>query len=193
MVVRSWLLSREDWPGVGPWANGTVLMAERPRNVVLGRPDDLEENFDGEWRRGHCFTEEWHLRWHRLGTAVRLVGFGSVPERSEWGDPAAERSLEDLNAEPRSVVLWGQQEEGEEMWLELRIPNVMTPPTQHPSGHAPTEQMQLEAGQVRRVLQFVTYRSPDPSATDFHRYLGVGYARSDDEDTTFDVLGHPAA
>lgn len=192
MVARSWLLARENWTGLGAWAEESVVMAERPRDVVLGRPADLEENTGEGWSRGHCFTEAWHLRWRRLGTTVRLVGYGPVPTRGDWGEPDAERSLGDLDTEPRSAVLWGRQEEGEEMWLELRIPNVMMPPAQHPSGHDPPEQVRSGASHVRRVLQFVTYCSPGPGAMDFHRYVGVGYARSDAGDTTFEATEHPA-
>lgn len=191
MDVRSWLLPREDWLGVSARDKGLV-MAERPQQVVLGRPGDLP---DAEWPLGHCFTEEWHLRWRRLGDTVRLVGMGPVPGRPEWGDPDTEQSLAGEDATPRSAVLWSKQEEGEEMWLELRIPNLMTPPTQHPSGHEPPSGPEAMDGarHVRRVLHFVTYPSGDAATPDLHRYVGLGYGRSDANDTTFEPTAHPAA
>jgi hypothetical protein len=191
MVVRSWVQSREDWAGPEAGTDGALLMAERPRQVVLGRSEDLPVPEDG-WRQGHCFTPDWHLRWRRLGTSVRLVGFGPVPGRSGWGEPAAERSLDDLETTARSAVLWGKRQPGEQMWLELRIPNVMTPPTQHPQGHGPSDD---EVGEsvVRRVLQMVTYRVPGQDSGDFHRYVGLGYAPSGEEDETFEKPDHPIA
>jgi hypothetical protein len=78
------------------------------------------------------------------------------------------------------------------MWLELRIPNVMTPPEQHPRDHAPSADA-LDGTHVRRVLQMVTYRVPGPDQGDFHRYVGLGYAQSDEADTTFEEADHPIA
>jgi hypothetical protein len=74
------------------------------------------------------------------------------------------------------------------MWLELRIPNVMEPPTQHPEDHGAEASGDL----LRRVLHLVTYEAPGGAADVFHRYVGLGYARSDEEETTYDVLDHPA-
>ena len=193
MNVRSWLLSHDDWSAVGGLGglDEGLVMAERPRHVVLTRRGDLP---DADWRRGHCFTEDWHLRWRRLGDAVRLVGMWPVPDRSGWGEPDAEQSLTGEDATPRSAVLWGRQEEGEEMWIELRIPNLMTPPTQHPSEHEPGAPGLIDdADHVRRVLHFVTYSANGAAAPALHRYVGIGYARSDADDTTFEPEPHPAA
>jgi len=195
MIVRSWTRSFDDWAGLGPWADGALVMAERAEDVVLARASDLPE---GEWYRGHCFTADWHLRWRQMGERVRLVGLGPVPPQEDspqedslqedWPEPEAKRSLEDYDRTPRSLTLWGKRRPGEAMWLELRIPNVMAPPSQHPEEHRPGETDDL----LRRVLQVVTYEAPGGEDEVFHRYLGLGYAQSDDEETTYDVLGHPA-
>jgi hypothetical protein len=120
---------------------------------------------------------------------------GPVPDRTGWGETDAEQSLASEDATARSAVLWGKREEGEEIWLELRIPNLMTAPTQHPSDHEPSSGPEAMGGarHVRRVLHFVTYPAGDATTPDLHRYVGLGYARSDADDTTFEPTAHPAA
>ena len=185
MIAQSWTQPVGDWPGLGPWADDALVMAERAEDVVLARAADLPE---GTWYRGHCFTADWHLQWRRMGNAVRAVALGPVPAVNDWPDPIAEQSLEEYDTEARSLTLWGKRQPGDAMWLELRIPNVMRPPTQHPAGHG-TEQ---EDDLLRRVLHVVTYEGPGGDADVFHRYVGLGYVRSDDEETTYDVFDHPS-
>lgn len=184
MIARSWTHSSSDWPA-HKWADDALVMAERAEDVVLARASDLPA---GDWYRGHCFTADWHLRWRRMGRVVRAVGLGPVPVRSDWPEPDAKRSLEEFDAEARSLTLWGKRQPGEAMWLELRIPNVMEPPTQHPEDYGTNIPDEL----LRRVLQVVTYEGPGGEAEVFHRYVGLGYAQSDDEETTYEILDHPA-
>jgi len=185
MIARSWTRSLDNWAGLGPWTDAALVMAERAEDVVLARASDLP---DGDWYRGHCFTEDWHLRWRRMGSDVRAVGLGPVPVEGDWPEPDAERSLEEFDTEARSLTLWGKRRPEEKMWLELRIPNVMEPTSQHPEDHGAEASGDL----LRRVLHLVTYEAPGGEADVFHRCVGLGYARSDDEETTYDVLDHPA-
>jgi hypothetical protein len=162
-------------------------MAERARQVVLSRAEDAP---DEEWRKGHLFTEDWHLRWRRLGDRVRVVALGSdsstgdFPSTDSWGESEATRSLEDLDSTAREVVLWGRRQAGDEMWLELRIPNLMTPPEQHPRGHGEAHSDE----HVRRTLRVVAYREPDTGEAVMSRYVGIGYKETDADDRTFETL-----
>ncbi|MFB6274113.1 MAG: hypothetical protein ABEL51_14580 [Salinibacter sp.] len=181
MIARSWTFPREEWAGPDAHPDASLLLAERARQVVLSRTGDAPET---EWRRAHIFTTDWHLRWHRLGSQIRAVAIGEVPTAGGWDEPDATLDLEDAETSEREVVLWGRRQAGEKMWLELRIPNLMTPPKQHPSGHGGG----FGDEHVRRTLRFVAYQDASTGRTVIFRFAGIGYARTDGEDTTFEVL-----
>lgn len=181
MTASSWTFPRKKWAGLDTHQTSSILLAERAHQVVLSRAGDAPE---AEWRRGHVFTSEWHLRWRRLGDRVRAVAIGAVPAASHWDEPDASLDLDDTEASERQVVLWGRRQPGEGMWLELRIPNLMTPPTQHPSGHGEG----FGDEHVRRTLRLTEYQDPSTGRTMIFRYSGIDYARTDGEDTTFEPL-----
>jgi hypothetical protein len=185
MTLQSWDLAPEafeehlaDCPG------DAYLMAERADQVALARWDDAR---DQRWTRGHLFTGSWHLRWRRLGTkgGVRLVACGDdAPVPGDAPDHPPEELPDE--AKDRHVVLWGRRQSGEDFWLELRIPHVMAPPLLHPAPQSdePPQSDHTE----RRLLQVTTYRDPDTHRHQWHRLTGIARARSDDDNTTFDLL-----
>jgi hypothetical protein len=183
MQARSWTLPHSSWGDDVAFPEEALLLMERADEVLLARVGDAVVK---NGVRGHCFTADWHLHWRRLGARVRLVGMGEVPGASGWGEPQSAQDLGAYDAEENRVVLWGRREPEETMWLELRIPNLMVPPRQHPADHGPES---LDRS-LRRFLRVVTYRDATGRAC-FHRYAGVGYAAVDPEDSTFDVLDHP--
>jgi hypothetical protein len=146
------------------------------------------------WRRGHCIAQSGHVRWRRLGQKLRVVVAGApdVPEGrgpedwvpEGWGAPDETRDLPTAEAESREIVLWGRQQPGEALWLELRIPNLMSAPDQHPAAH--DEEVRDEY--VRRCLQVVTYRDAASGRALYHRYTGITYARTEEGDRAFERL-----
>jgi hypothetical protein len=113
---------------------------------------------------------------------VEKAGEAFVPE--SWGEPDQVRDLSAATTEERDIALWGRRQPGEDLWLEVRIPNLMTEPDQHPTGHGAS----VEDTFVRRVLQVRTYRDPESAEVLAHRYEGIGYARTDDDDAVYEPL-----
>lgn len=192
MTARSWILPQAEWTGPGTPSPDALLVAERARQVVLSWAEDAP---DADWRQGHLFTEDWHLSWRYLGERVRIVALGAESSANSplptdtWGEPGATVDLGDLKTNTREVVLWGRRQPGDEMWLELRIPNLMTPPEQHPQDHGEAHSDE----HVRRTLRFVAYREPGTGEAVMSRYIGIGYKRTDGDDRTFEPLSAPGA
>ena len=180
MQARSWTLPRSSWSEEATFPEDALLLTERADEVLLARAGDASVKHSV---RGHCFTADWHVRWRRLGAQVRLVGMGTVPGASAWGEPQSTRDLTSFDASEDRIILWGRRQPEEVMWLELRIPNVMMPPEQHPADHGPEH----PSRPIRRFLRVVTYRDPTGRAR-FYRYTGLGYAEVDADDSTFDLL-----
>lgn len=182
MTLRSWTRSASEplFPDALP--GDALVLAESPDTVALCHFSDLPEP-GHPWRRIDVFTPDWNLRLQRLGETVRAVAAGSVPGVSAWDAPDATESLEEATPHNAQAVLWGRQNEGESMWLELRIPHLMTPHNHlHPDGHGEEHASQ----KVRRCLSLIRYEQDGEPC--FHRYTGLSYAETDAEDTTFDAL-----
>ena len=178
MHARSWTLPAADWHAAwtaGDWPDDALVLAEAADDVVLAYRADVPRG--ATWTAGDCFTADWHVTWRRLGGRVRVVACGPAPLPKAWGDPHATLDLGGAEAEERRVVLWGRRNAGEDLWIELRIPNLMTPPRHHPAGHDAA----VAEDTVRRALHVTTYRDPETRALLLHRYTGLGYARTDDE------------
>jgi len=169
-------------------------MAESAHQVILtdlktlrqSQADEFESDEPSAiatWRRGHVFTEDGHARWRRLGQSIRVVSAGG-PVPDSWEAPAHAKDLDFARVEMRDVVLWGRRQPGEKLWIEVRIPNLMTEPSHHPSDHGKAHADQ----HVRRVLTVATYRHPDSADVLFHRYQGLSYARTDEDDVVYDSL-----
>lgn len=179
MHARSWTLPLDAWTDAwteGDWPEDALVLAEAADAVALAYRADVPS--DAAWAAGDCFTEGWHVTWRRLGERVRVVACGPAPlPEARWGEPHATLDLSGAEAEARQVVLWGRRNPGEELWIELRIPNLMTPPRQHPQGHDD----HVAEDYVRRTLHVTTYRDPATRALLVHRYTGLGYASTDSQ------------
>lgn len=182
MRLQTWLLSFKDMSLPSVLSDQTLFLGEAPGTVALCYHGDRPE---AEWTRMDVFTEEWDLRVQRLGSQARVVAAGPVPGTDTWGEPAASQPLGEASTETRHALLWGRRNEGESMWIELRIPHLMTAGDQlHPEGHgqAHTDKM------VRRRLRIVRHTDPHGGEVLFQRYAGLDYARTDADDTSIEPI-----
>jgi hypothetical protein len=180
MHLRSWDLSPSDWAERwnADWPPESLLLAERPDQVVLSNKADAPrpEGPPGRpgWSRGHLFTSDWHVQWRRLGGRVRVAAFGAPAPLEALPDSEATLDLAEAEQEERTVALWGAKQEGEDFWLELRIPHVMRAPHLHPDEEDPPQ------GAARRRLSVVVYRADDHRVL-AQRLTGLRYAATGDD------------
>lgn len=188
MDLRSWTLSTDLFAAADAhWPADALLMASSSRHVALARRAATLPG-DQPWTAydaGHVFTATWHAKWRRLGTSVRVVLAGPVSVPGPWPEPDHTRSLDGHDTEAVRLVLWGRQQNDEALWVELRVPHLMSPPDQQPSGHVGGAD--LAGGYRRRVLEGTTYRHPDTQAVFFTRYQRLRYAASDANDAVFEI------
>jgi len=185
MTLRTWLLTYEDVSLLSDLPDRALFLGEAPGTVALCY---LGDRPDAAWTRMDVFTEEWNLRVQRLGAQARVVAAGPVPGADTWGTPADTLSLEETITELRHALLWGRRNEGEPMWIELRIPHLMTAADRlHPDGHGQSHMDQM----VRRCLRIVRHAELEGGNVFFQRYAGLSYARTDADDTTLDLLSAP--
>lgn len=190
MELSSWTLPCTDFQAFwSSWPETPLVMAESPRSVVLASTADLPmSGSDGEtmrqWDRGHVFTSRRHVQWRRLGDRVRVVAAADGFQNDAWGRPDEVRSLDAVRTASREIVLWGRRRPGEDLWLELRIPNLMSAPDQHPSGHDAS----VRNAFVRRCLNVVTYSDETNGQVLHHRYTGLTYARTGEDDAVFEPV-----
>jgi len=183
MNLRSWNRFASDSLFPEGLPSDALLLAGSPDMVVLCRYGDAP---DIKWSRADVFTPDWNLRLRRLGGTVRAVGAGPVPGVESWDEPAVTESLDEATESLDQIVLWGRQNAGESLWLELRIPHLMTTENHlHPKDHGSRHRNQM----VRRCLQVVRYDHDGEVL--FHRYTRLRYARADSDDTTFQMIASP--
>lgn len=180
MTLRSWTRPASDalFPDTLP--SDALFLADSPDTVALCRFGDAPRP-TLSWNHADVFTPDWTLRVQRLGAQVRVVAAGPVPGLDAWGKPDATTSLAEATPHNAKAVLWGRQNEGESLWLELRVPHLMTADNHlHPRDHGDAHADDM----VRRFLNVVRYERN--GQTCFHRYTGLAYATADEDDTTFD-------
>lgn len=180
MLMRSWTLPASTSLLPSGLPQDALLLAEAPDTVALCRLDDIP-NPTYPWSRVDVFNADWNLRVHRMGTQIRAVAIGQVPGIDTWGEPDAQTSLQEAEAQTTRVVLWGRKNPGESMWLELRVPHLMTVENRlHPDGHGADSDSKM----VRRYLTMVRYEEGEEG----YRYTGLQYAHGNEEDSTFDPV-----
>ncbi|WP_157621214.1 calponin homology domain-containing protein [Salisaeta longa] len=182
MTLRSWTRPADEPLLLDSTPEDAFFLAASPDTVVFCRIGDGPGS-KFPWTRIDAFTEDWNLRVRRMGGQVRAVAAGAVPGLEDWGPPHSEESLDDAQSSDARAILWGRQNEGETLWLELRVPHLMTPSNHlHPQGHDAAHRNRM----IRRYLTIVRYeRNGRPC---FQRYTGVAYAETDAEDKTFAPL-----
>ena len=188
MDLTSWTLPHDALdllPEVLP--SEALVMASSPRHVALTTLGDIDAlpaaSLWPAYDQGHVFTNDWHIRWRNLGDRTRVVVAGDAPLPGSWESLEATRDLAGADTEALQVILWGRNQPHDGLWIELRIPNLMSSPDQHPADHAAA----VDDAYVRRYLQAVTYRDANTASTLFTRYTGLAYAASSDDDTVFDL------
>jgi len=175
MTLRSWLVSSPDLSLLDELPDEALFLGEAPGTVALTRCGDAPE---AHWTRADVFTSEWNFRLRRLGDSVRMVAAGPVPGVESLGDADRQQSLSEAEAEKKHIVLWGRRNAGEAVWLELRVPHLMTADTGlHPEGHGGEHSDQM----IRRRL--VVARHEDGNGSLFHRCAGLSYAKTNADDT----------
>ncbi len=180
MTLRSWLATPPGSALPDELPGEALFLGEAPDAVALSHWGDAPE---ARWTRADVFTSEWNFRFRRLGDAMRVVAAGPVPGAGTLGEPDREVSLGEAEADPKHIMLWGRRNAGEAMWIELRVPHLMTADAGlHPDGHGKEHSDQM----VRRRL--VVARHEGDEGSFFHRYTGLSYAKTGPDDTFLEPL-----